>query len=258
VLPIVARADTSANVTVTAIGYVCGAPGGLTLTYINDYEVGISWIKGVDADNTMIRAAYGRYPTDRTDGYLVYYGDGTSTSDTGVSLDETATPVYYRAWSENAGGIWNEFSYAESFIEGIGVTLLAFLIAAIGLTIGGYHLKSMPLVYGAGGVWAVLSGYSYQQAASVSFDTWDTFGMLFWIAIAMIIVCMVEPVIYRKSKALAEETADAIGQDDEADPDFDEYVKDRQKMRQQLDKLHSVSRQPRKRLSKFNRTGEIE
>ena len=253
----IARADISVGITITATGYICEAPGGFTLTYISDYEVGISWIKGLDADETIIRAAYGRYPTSPTDGYLVYEGIGNACSDTAVSLDETAVPIYYRAWSVK-GGIVHEASWAESFIEGIGVTLLAFLIVAIGLTIGGYHLKSMPLVYGAGGVWAVLAGYSYQQAATVDFGTWDTFGMLFWIAIAMIIVCMVEPVIYKKSKALAEETADAIGQDDEADPDFDEYVKDRQKMRQQLDKLHSVSRPPRRRLSKFNRTGEIE
>ena len=39
-------ADTSDDITVTVSGWICGAPGGFTLTYISDYEVGISWTKG--------------------------------------------------------------------------------------------------------------------------------------------------------------------------------------------------------------------
>lgn len=53
-LPSSVSASTSAEVAVTATGYVCGAPGGLTLTYISDYEVGISWTKGEDAVNTTV------------------------------------------------------------------------------------------------------------------------------------------------------------------------------------------------------------
>ena len=124
-------ADSSGDITVTAIGFICDAPGGLTLTYVSDYEVGISWTKGTDAVNTMIRAKYGSAPMSRTDGYLVYYGDGTSASDTGVSLEETAAPIYYRAWSENAGGLWEEEGISD-FFEGGGMTLIAlFLFAGI-------------------------------------------------------------------------------------------------------------------------------
>jgi hypothetical protein len=124
-------ANTSEDITVTATGYVVGAPGGLTLTYISDYEVGISWTKGTDAVNTMVRAKYGSAPTSRTDGYLVYYGDGTSASDTGVSIEETAAPIYYRAWSQNAGGLWEEEGIS-GFFEGGGMTLIAlFLFAGI-------------------------------------------------------------------------------------------------------------------------------
>lgn len=135
-IPTSALAGTTADVTITATGIVVGAPGGLTLTYISDYEVGISWTKGTDAENTMIRAAYGRTPGSRTDGYLVYYGPGDGQeeiiSDTGVSLDETATPVYYRAWSQNASGGW-ENEGVSGFIEGIGVTTIAFIILALGV-----------------------------------------------------------------------------------------------------------------------------
>jgi len=101
-----ALADTSLGVTISAVGYVCGVPGDFTLTYVNDYEVGISWVKGTDAENTMIRAAFGHVPENVSDGYQVYYGSGTSTSDTAISL---AAPdvIYYRAWSQNTEGVWN-------------------------------------------------------------------------------------------------------------------------------------------------------
>jgi len=127
-------AGTSDEVTVTATGYVCEAPGGLTLTYVSDYEVGISWTKGTDAVNTMVRGAVGRLPESRTNGYLVYYGSGTSTSDTGVSLDETAAPIYYRAWSQNAAGIWEETG-TSGLLEGFGVTTIAIALFIFGFTV---------------------------------------------------------------------------------------------------------------------------
>ncbi len=132
-IPTSAFADTSQEVTVTATGYVVGAPSGLTLTYISDYEVGISWTKGADAENTMIRGAVGRVPESRTDGYQVYYGDGTNTSDTGVSLDETAAPVYYIAFSQNAAGVWEELGVSDS-LEGFGVTTLAIMLGVLAFT----------------------------------------------------------------------------------------------------------------------------
>jgi len=254
------RADTSADITVTAVGYVCEAPGGFTLTYISDYEVGIDWVKGVDADKTMIRAAIGRYPTDITDGWLVYYGDGTSCSDTGVNLDETASPTYYRAWSQSIGGAWNEFSYAEDNIEGIGVQLLAFVILAVGLTISGYALRNIALSYGAGGAWVVMAFYAMGQSASPNVtEITDIYMALFWIGIGMVLVCMLEPVIYRKAKALAEEVADLTEEETEAQS-FN-------KQREEMDKRRGMYRSRRtelrerannRKLSKFAKTGEIE
>ena len=131
--PTPASADTSEEVTVTAAGYICEAPGGFTLTYINDHEVQITWTKGEGAANTAIRAKYGSYPEDVDDGYLVYYGDGESCSDTAVSLDETATAVHYRAWSEDEHGIFTA-EWAEGTMEGIGMTLIGFVMLALGLT----------------------------------------------------------------------------------------------------------------------------
>lgn len=244
-----AQAATSADVTVTAIGYICGPPTGLILTYVSDTEIQIDWTKGVDAENTMIRSAYGRYPTDRNDGNLVYYGDAETASDTSVSLDETATPIYYRLFSERNDGIWNETQYAEDFLEGIGMTLLAFIILGVGLTIAGYWMKNKALSYGAGGAWMVLAGYSYQQST----ETWDIFYSLFFIAIAMVIVCMLEPIIQRdnKTKGMVEEVAD------EADEDLEELRGEQDKTQKQLRSLRFGKRRgSRRRKNRWALTGE--
>ena len=127
-------AATSADVTLTATPIVAGggpgAPTDFTLTDISDYEVSIVWTKGVSANNTMIRAVVGRYADNISDGYLVYYGTGTSASDFGVNLDVVADQYYYRAWSEDTNGDWST-DYAEGKIGGTGVTLLALVLLAL-------------------------------------------------------------------------------------------------------------------------------
>lgn len=105
----------------------CAVPEGLTLTYISDAEIGITWTKGADAEYTMIRAKYGSVPEDRNDGYLVYYGDLEYCSDTGVIIEETITPIYYRAWSENINNVWEETGISD-FFEGGGMTLVGILM----------------------------------------------------------------------------------------------------------------------------------
>ena len=107
-IPMPARADSSTNITIEVTGWICAAPGGFTITYISDTQLDLTWTVGLGANNTMIRAAYGREPTSRTDGYLVYYGNATFASDTALNLDEIALPIYYRAWSETASGVWED------------------------------------------------------------------------------------------------------------------------------------------------------
>lgn len=161
-VPTAVQATTSAEVTITATGYVCGAPGDLTLTYISDYEVGISWTKGPDAENTLVRARYGSVPESRTDGYLVYYGNGTNCSDTGVSLDETVAPIYYRAWSENVGGIWEESGISD-FFEGGGMLLIGIVVIVLGLTALAFILKDALLHMVCVPAWSVLGILLWNQ-----------------------------------------------------------------------------------------------
>jgi hypothetical protein len=124
-------ADTSADVTITATGVVVGAPTGFTVTYIDDHTVQLDWGMPAGADKIMIRAKYGDYPaepvpigTEPTDGYLLYYGNGITTQDTAVNLDEMYLPVYYRAWIKTAGGAWSPL-YADGYVEGPGMAMMA-------------------------------------------------------------------------------------------------------------------------------------
>ena len=154
-------ADNSADVTITASGFIVATPSGLILTYINPNQVQIDWTKGASANNTMVRGAVGREPTSRTDGYLVYYGTGTSANDTGVSFEETAAPIYYRAWSQADGGLW-ESTGISGFIEGGGMTLIALFLLALVLSAFVIWGKTPNLVITtmATGAWAVIWWYS--------------------------------------------------------------------------------------------------
>lgn len=125
-------ADTSDEVTVVAMGFICGSPSGLTATYLSETNVQLDWVKGEGAANTVVVAKYGSAPSSRSDGYIVYSGNGTQGYDTGVNLDETATYVWYKAWSQNAAGVWEIVGSNTAFIGGTGMILIAlFLLCGI-------------------------------------------------------------------------------------------------------------------------------
>lgn len=170
----------SANITITVVGWIADTPGLFTVTYISDTELELSWIKGYGADNTMIRAAYGRMPTDRDDGYLVYYGDGTTVSDTAIDLDEMALPVYYRAWSQSVGGAWEEVG-ASSFMEGPGMKLVALVILCLGMLAFAWHMRKVSLLFVSLMCWLGFTAYAF----GLSDGTMDFYRILAWIGIAM-------------------------------------------------------------------------
>ena len=202
-IPSPTLAATSADVTITAAGYICGAPGGFVLTYISDYEVGISWTKGADAENTMIRAKYGSVPTSRTDGYQVYYGSDNSTSDTAVSLDETATPIYYAAFSQNAGGGWEEVG-VSGFLEGMGMTIIAIAMIVLGLTIAAFVFKQ-PLLMLAGALgWIIFAFLMFNKPIEGN-DYLPTAFLLFGGAMAFLCLFAAIGIYVPGRKALSED-----------------------------------------------------
>ena len=114
------------TVTITVSAWVVGTPSGLILTLVNGNALDIQWTKGINANNTMIRAKYGTVPADRTDGYLVYYGTGNECVDNGMDFDSPFT-IYYRLWSQNTAGTW-EITGTSGWMEAPVLTLIALFL----------------------------------------------------------------------------------------------------------------------------------
>lgn len=187
-------AGKTAVVVITATGYVVGGPAGFVVTYISDYEIGLSWTLGVGANNTMVRAAFGRLPADRTDGYLVYYGNSTSATDW-VNIGTTDVKLYYRAWSETAAGAWNETA-ASGWTEGVGMTFIGMIVLCAFLMVAGFWRKSQAMLWVAAIAWI---GFAFwQRSITPEWGAWDLHEIMFYVGFLMTITCIVEAVmIYR-------------------------------------------------------------
>ena len=77
---------------------------------ITGSNINISWIKGTNADNTLIRKKSGNYPTGVTDGTLVYNSTGTYNTSSIVVND------YYSLWGYNT--TYNIYSLQVNLTEG--------------------------------------------------------------------------------------------------------------------------------------------
>ena len=188
----VAFADSpSDTVLITATGWIAGAPEGLVLTYVSNNELQIDWTKGVDADKTMIRAKYGSYPEDRDDGYLVYYDTGNSTSDTSVDFDQNPANIYYRAWSQNANGVWVD-DYAENNIGGFVVTLLAFGMIALGLTYVSTRRPEMLLRLATSFLWLGMA--FWLVLGDTVLDTTESWT---WIIVGALVLMTFVPLVFQ-------------------------------------------------------------
>lgn len=233
--PVPVLAESSADIIVTATGWICEAPGGFTVYYINDYEIGLSWTKGDGAVNTMIRAKYGSYPVDRADGYQVYYGDGTTTSDTGVNFEEGVSDVYYKAWSQNENDVWEEVG-ATNFMENPHMLLIALIVLALGFTITSYIFKKGMLAFAGAGSWLVASIYCFSKSA----EAWDIYFSLAFLFIGLLLACTFSPLAWRETTPQGEVP-------EEPDiRDLREEMEAFNRERNQFAFLHS-KRQPRRR-----------
>jgi hypothetical protein len=195
--------------------WALSAPTNLLLTYISDNEVDVSWTKGYGAENTMVRAAGGRLPADRSDGYLVYYGDGTSATDYEADLEQQV--VWYRAWSQDAGSSWEDEGIWDS-IGGMSIALVVLGMLAAGLTIAMFATRRMLLGFPAGVFWAVLAGFSYQQSTS----TWDWQYILFFASIGMTIFAIYAAFTLRKRDLTGPDMDEGAFVDEESPENLDE------------------------------------
>lgn len=183
--------NTTVTVQIYAQGYVTfpGAPSGLTITYISDYELQLTWTKAGTANMTLIRGAYGREITDRDDGFEVYYGAGNYTthwiSDVGL-----IGPIYYKAWSRDAGGNWSVLSTEEdagfmssSFLF-IGLILLAGMLTFFSWKRRHILISlSAALTWLSLGFWLLLGEVTNLNLA----DPWPK--ILAWVFIMMVFFC---------------------------------------------------------------------
>jgi hypothetical protein len=204
-----ALASDTAVINIIATPSVTVGISGFTLTYISDTNIEINWGYTPDFDHIMIRAKYGEYPagiTDNTttpsDGYLVYYGTGTSTNDTSMDFDENAGTLYYSAWAWSPTLGWSIFPLTGNK-ESEVVRFIAFLILPLVLTGIAVACKRTFLFVGASFAWGLLSFWAYSQ----HLIEWDIYFLLFWFCIAMVIVMLIEAInIYfderRKEKKL--------------------------------------------------------
>lgn len=170
-------ADDMSAVTLTVSGKIVAvAPTGFTLTYVSRNQIDVSWVKGDLAVNTMVRAKYGDYPSSRTDGYLVYYGDSTIASDTTMDLEETAGKIYYRAWSEGPVGVWSN-DYSEDWTQGLGVTLIGLVVLVLGLAGLSLGFHQRMFLWGSGMAAVGLAVYGLNESTA-SGDIYWVIGLI--------------------------------------------------------------------------------
>jgi len=127
------------------------------------------------------------------------------------------------------------------------LAILAFMTTCF--TIATYVFKKPVLAFAGAGGWVIFGVYSY----TMSVAAWDIYYGIFFLAMGMVIVCVLEPILMRQKK---DELSDEIYDN------ADKYSDRQGKFREKLDKFKTLSssdikrRRAAKRLKKFNRTGE--
>lgn len=158
-IPVTPAIAASVDVTVTAAPDYTEGIVNFVVTYVSDTQLDLDWGFSGDAVNIMIRAKYGAYPddipdedTEPSDGYLVYYGSGTSTSDTSMNFDESTGILYYKAWGQKASGKWYTTTSTDSE-ESRQMTLIALFVFAGIMTFVAVRSTYWILKFLAGLVW---------------------------------------------------------------------------------------------------------
>ena len=170
-LPVLAA--TSVEITVTAKPQFSNGIIDFVITYISMTQLDLSWGFDSGAVNIMIRGEYNGYPddipdedTEPSDGYLVYYGNGTSVSDTSVVLDENWGILYYKAWAQKADGKW--FTSPDTGSEESAImTLVAFFLFAGMMSFLSLRGSYWILKFLAGASWWALAVYWLNSPPSV-------------------------------------------------------------------------------------------
>jgi hypothetical protein len=110
------------DATLTTTGTVTlGAPTGLSAVRSTG-QIVLSWTKGSNAVNTMVRRSTTTYPSTISDGVQVYFGTSSGVTDTGLTDTQG---YYYSAWSEKDGSYTS--TYATVYVAPLGGTGVSVL-----------------------------------------------------------------------------------------------------------------------------------
>lgn len=245
----VAYAGSSDSVVVTASGYVEDmAPIDFTVTYISDYEIQLTWVNPPSTNTTEVRAAIGRLPTSRNDGYIVYSGNGTMATDW-VNLVTVDDAVYYAAWRMNDAGTWST-TPATGDTRGVSMTLIGLAAIALVLSTLGYRYRSPMFAVAGGGFWLALSIFFYQ----LSDGPWDLYYVLFWFCMGLSFGVILESILlYRKSKMTEKEDMT----DQKMIPSRASYRERMEKFREERGLRPRTAKSKPLKESEFTRTGRM-
>ncbi len=193
-VPAVANADVTANITLFATPLFGEGINSFTITYVTDTSLKLDWVYGTNVTGAMIRAKYGTYPADivaesetPSDGYLVYQGTGTTINDTSMDFDANPGPLYYRIWAYRADGSWI-ITPGQGWKESMIMTLLGFLAFAGIVSYFGARSSYWILQFLAGTVWWAVGMYWINNRPSTitQGDPEDiaVIGLLFFVGLA--------------------------------------------------------------------------
>lgn len=118
------------------------------------YSLALSWIPGESASRTVIRGKQGSPPSDPTDGYAVYDGDGSECIDGNLSPGET---YYYRAWSCTQD-LEDRMVWSSEYSESQGTTESGSTVELELELEQGWNLVSVPLICSTMDVSSVFPG----------------------------------------------------------------------------------------------------
>ena len=158
----------SRTVTITALP-IWGSmpPQNFRVEEINR-EIICTWDNPPTSVATEIRGKFGSYPVDRSDGYQVYYGAGSTATDLGVLLDENVSEIYYLAFAKNAADVWS-IPVSDVFKGGpmlLIIVVLAFLGLAFWRQTRALKITAGLLAMVFGAYWATFVQNNYVYIAS--------------------------------------------------------------------------------------------
>ena len=159
------------------------APTNFIIDNYGAVTTNMTWVKGENAEYTMIRASVIDYPMSISDGELIYYGLTTSLITTDFLVDKT---YFGSAWGYDSDNITHSSNYTIINIGG-GDMIISHLLALVPLFI----LLTLSLIFNKSGLLhLMLFAYAIALAWLAILGAWEIvfFPAIFCTAIIAIIL----------------------------------------------------------------------